>query len=420
MRLAVAVVLFGVGALHAQTPVSAAEREAHWNEDLRFFADSLSASGTTVDLQRGISSRGQKDFAKLYPKFKSQMESLQADVPKLSDSEVVLRLMQIVASANIAHNSIEVHTMGFFARLPLTLRWYRDGLAVVGASEPYSTAIGTRVLSIGKMTPDELLAGVRPYISHENDVWLREMAADFLPLRAVLEHFGLFDAQGRVSLTLQKPGGEPFAQLVPLSNPTQVVKIPLREALHVPVPVAASQPGKFYWHQYLADSQTLYVQYNNCANDPKLPFGDFARKVLADADGHTIKRVVIDLRQNGGGNSTVINPLKSGLESRLKKVGRVYVLIGPLTFSSASMNAADLRKSLHAVLAGEASGGLPGGYGEVKTFTLPNSKLGVRFTSKNFGDPKGDSLMPDLPAPQTLADDMAGRDAALSAVIAAP
>src|SRR5262249_22815162 len=114
----------------------------------------------------------------------------------------------------------------------------------------------------------------------------------------------------------------------------------------------------------------------------------------------------------------IINPLKDGLASRLKSVGRIYVLIGPRTFSSASMNAWDLQKNLRAKLVGESSGGSPGGYGEIKLFTLPNSKLTVQYTTKYFS--LGDtSLIPDLPVSATLADALNGRDVALEAAIRA-
>jgi C-terminal processing protease CtpA/Prc len=156
-------------------------------------------------------------------------------------------------------------------------------------------------------------------------------------------------------------------------------------------------------------------------SDLKHHFSDIVHQVLAGADSHTVKRVVIDLRWNGGGNEHVIDPLRSGLEARLKSVGPVYVLIGPGTFSSAVDNAVTLRKDLSATLVGEPSGGMPGGYGEVDRLTLPNSKLVVRFTTKRWGA-KGSSgpstLAPDLHVPFKLADFIASRDPALDAAIA--
>jgi C-terminal processing protease CtpA/Prc len=119
----------------------------------------------------------------------------------------------------------------------------------------------------------------------------------------------------------------------------------------------------------------------------------------------------------------VIGPLISGLASRRKSLGPVYVLIGPSTFSSAVLNAVELQKALSAKLVGEPSGGMPGGYGEVAGLKLPNSKLVIRYTTKNFapmvkGAPK--TLTPDITAPIKLADFLAGRDPGLDAAIQAP
>jgi C-terminal processing protease CtpA/Prc len=195
----------------------------------------------------------------------------------------------------------------------------------------------------------------------------------------------------------------------------------MADGLPVPAALYSSHPNVWYWSEYLADSQTLFVQYNRCENDSTHHFGDVARQAFAAADSRPVKRVVIDLRWNGGGDSRVINPLTSGLASRRKTVGKIYALIGPYTFSSALDNALTLRKDLSAILVGEPTGGAPGGYGEVSNLTLPNSKLVIRFTTKRWG-PKGGAnttLKPDLPVPFKLVDFIAGHDPALDAAIAA-
>ena len=219
-------------------------------------------------------------------------------------------------------------------------------------------------------------------------------------------------------MTLEKPDGAPFTLSVAPADP-RVKTETVAEGLHVAPPLFLGHPGEYYWYQYLSDSQTLYIQYNACANDPKLRFSDFAKQALAEADAHPVKRVVIDLRGNGGGDSRVIGPLKSGLAARLQAIGHVYVLIGPLTFSSAVDNASELRHSLQATLVGEKAGETRG-YGEVKFLTLPNSKLVVQYTTK-FSEPGKESgaLAPDVEAPRKLADSLAGRDPALEAAIAA-
>jgi C-terminal processing protease CtpA/Prc len=118
-------------------------------------------------------------------------------------------------------------------------------------------------------------------------------------------------------------------------------------------------------YRYLSLSSPIWNrELNHCC-----AFSKFAAAVLADAPRRPVKRAIVDLRQNRGGDSSVINPLKSGLERRLGAVGHVYVLIGPGTFSSGTDNAMALRDSLHATLVGEPTEGKPSSYGEVKLVT---------------------------------------------------
>ncbi len=420
MKLA-AVLLAGAVLVAAQDAETPAVREAHWRADMEFLLAKLSASGKTMDFTRGISSRGQKDFGKLYPHLATDLNLLEEQAGSLSDGQIVLRLMRLIAAANVAHNSVQMPVaVGFFSRLPLGFQWFSDGLAVVSASEEYRPALGAYVRQFGNKTAEEMLAALAPYISHENESWLKSMSREFMRPRVALEEAGVMSAGGDVALTLQKPGSAPYVLAV-TPRDSRVARVTLEEALRRPVALFRSQPGKLYWHRYLADSATLFIQYNACVNDPKLPFAEFVKLAMADADAHAVKRVAIDLRANGGGNSQVIRPLVSALERRRGRLGPVYALIGANTFSSAVDNAEELQHSLGAILAGEPAGGKPSSYGEVKTCTLPFSKLVVRYTSKWFGShdaSEPETLAPTLRVGYTLEDELAGRDPVLAAVIA--
>lgn len=106
-----------------------------------------------------------------------------------------------------------------------------------------------------------------------------------------------------------------------------------------------------------------------------------------------------------------MKPLERYLSQRsaLGKEGRLFVIIGRQTFSSGILNAVALKKA-GAILIGEATGGKPNHYGEVKSFTLPNSNLDVTYSTKYFKMLSEDtpSLMPDIPAPLTMADYLKG------------
>jgi hypothetical protein len=404
--------LYSVASCQAQSANSpTVGREERWREDLKYFASEFPAR--------------HKDFKKLYsqPNFDNEMVALQKEISTLSDSKIALRLMRLVASANVGHSMVYFPQMklGFWPTA-LTLKWYSDGLAIVGAAPIYAEALGTHVLQIGSMTPERLLAEVAPYISHENDTWLREQSPAYFRNVEILKHVGAIGTDGRIKLTLAKPGGQTFTLVTEPAGPG-MKQVSMFDALHIPATLYGKRPGSYYWYEYLADSRALYIQYNKCAIDPKLTFKDFTADLFSFADAHRVDRVIIDLRFNGGGNSTVISPLIAGLSGRKALKSRVLVLIGPATFSSAQLNALELRRSMNATLMGEPTGERLNTYGEVRIIKLPNSGLDVQYCTNYFRmskDRDSSALEPDVRVPTTLRDVLEGRDPVLEAALKQP
>jgi hypothetical protein len=90
MRVPLAIALGGVAiaSVLAQQAPSTAEREAHRLQDLQALASGLKAPGARV--AAGLATRGQKDFAQVYPNFDTEMASIREAIPHLSDAEIYL------------------------------------------------------------------------------------------------------------------------------------------------------------------------------------------------------------------------------------------------------------------------------------------------------------------------------------------
>ncbi len=103
----------------------------------------------------------------------------------------------------------------------------------------------------------------------------------------------------------------------------------------------------------------------------------FCKELFEYIDGHDIERVIIDLRFNGGGNSMVLEPVILGLTLREKinRKGHLFVLIGPRTFSSAMMNAWQLKTRTAALLVGRPTGQKPNSFGEMRNFKLSDEQF---------------------------------------------
>jgi hypothetical protein len=233
----------------------------------------------------------------------------------------------------------------------------------------------------------------------------------------------LTNADGRVEITFAKADGKQFTlEVAPENWIVKGATLNASDALNLPVALYRKHPDSFYWYEYLPDSQTLYIQYNKCTEDPARAFADFSKELFAFADAHPIQRTIVDLRFNQGGNSMVIKPLENGLKSRkaLSAQGHLFALIGPSTFSSGLLAATEFDNDLHAVLIGEPTGEKPNSYGEIRILTLPNSQLRTTYCTKYFRLTKNSdapALEPKILMKPSLADFLAGRDPVMDAAI---
>src|SRR6185369_4066452 len=91
----------------------------------------------------------------------------------------------------------------------------------------------------------------------------------------------------------------------------------------------------------------------------------------------SVTRVVVDLRNNRGGDNQTYPPLIDALARLARKHKEIVVLAGRATFSAAANFMADLEKATPYLLVGENSGGAPNLYGDVQALDLPETGLRI-------------------------------------------
>jgi hypothetical protein len=133
--------------------------------------------------------------------------------------------------------------------------------------------------------------------------------------------------------------------------------------------------------------------------------------------------IIIDLRNNRGGNYKKIRPLINAISKRQKQgeVSKVFCITNRVTFSAAGVTSIFLKRENNAVLVGEPSRSEPNGGDNVEYFYLPNSKLKVGYTNKlkdhypELGDK--DLLPVDIPIEISFDDYINGRDRMIEKII---
>lgn len=397
----------------APFPTPAATRDERWLQDIDYYADQLPYLHANA-----FHTLPRADF-------EAQVNRLRTEVPTLSDTTILTRLQGITASLGEGHTESYLFDTGQFPLFPLQFRWYGDDLVVTAAAPGYEEVIGARVLAFGETDTAAAQVAVAPLISRDNAQGIVAESPLYLRAPGVLAAVGVLSTAERASLTFQHLDGEPFTLELPLAavEAANTALLTLYDVFDITPPLRTENPNLNYWYRYLPEDQTLYFHYFRCAEDPARPFEAFAQEMLAFIDSNPVERVVVDVRFNGGGWSGLIRPLLEGIKSRpaVNTRGKLYVLIGRGTFSSALMNAIDFDTQTEAILVGEPTGGAPNGWGEVRTFRLPNSGLEVQYSTRYFTNVpgfQGDALLPDVAVDFAWADLLAGDDPPLDAAIA--
>jgi hypothetical protein len=387
-----------------------------WRADLAFLARTLPA-------------RHPKPFMKVTrEQWLAAVARLDARIPSLAPDEIAVGFASLVALLGDAHTIARASDMppGFHA-LPIRLFWFVDGLYVVAATQGNESLLGLPLASVAELPVNDAAAAVTPTFVHENEALRKTGATQALTTIEVLHATGLVRDTAQVTFGFGPAPGRPGpagvsrATLTPLASGKDARWIRWPDHAGAPTPLARSHPQSWYWRQRIDSSAVLFLQYNRCQDSPEQKVADFVRATLAEIDTRPPRAVVVDLRYNGGGSSSLLMPLIRGLAERraLNAPDRLFVLIGRATFSSALMNAVSFRQLTKATLVGEPTGGRPNHFGETKTFTLPNSGMTIQHSTKYFReqDKDEDSLHPDVQVDVRAADYGAGRDPVMEEVL---
>ncbi len=173
-----------------------------------------------------------------------------------------------------------------------------------------------------------------------------------------------------------------------------------------------TENGNFVSYEIDMEHSLAILTLDSCTyNDEYI---SYLKEMFTEVKAHGIENVAVDIRNNGGGSSQVINeflryldidsykeaslkwrlgifylPFESGTckndkYSELTFKGDLYLLTATNTFSSAMMFAEYVKDNQLGLIIGEAPGNDPNGYGEIVCFKLPNSQIFMQISTKQF------------------------------------
>lgn len=331
-------------------------------------------------------------------------------------------LVELVAAGRDPHTNLSLMASGVFKSAPVRLLWLPNGLFVTAAPSDAREIIGGRVQRIGKVATKSALRRLARLRAWDNLEWKRHRVVGLVPIPRLLHALGLSDTPEMLALEVRCRDGKDRQVSFHEGRSETLVEWP--KALGVKPPLWLTRRKEAYWFTSISENDDLYIAYNRCQEDPSRPFSEFTKDIMSELKrGHT-GRVIIDLRHNSGGNSALIKPLLSALAKNklINQPDRLFVLIGPATFSSGMLCALQFRDGTRATLVGEPTGGKPNQFGEISQRFLPKSGLRLYVSTKYYDFDPSDppSVRPNLRAELKSSDLFAGRDPVMKKVRSIP
>ena len=360
--------------------------------------------------------------------FETAVDDLAAHADALSEDELLVGLMRLAALPGVRDGHTGIFPLDPSHRrvlhvYPIRLYTFADGTYVVGQAGG-SDLLRSRLVAVNGRPLADVQAAVRPLVPHDNDSTLTLRVNTYLDTAEVLHGLGVAPNLGPLPFTFERGGARFDAPLTPMTVSAygsaigDLVHPLIPQAVTGPVPAYVARRNQDQWTARLASGRVFYVGYNLTEGGT----WTLAQRTLKAAKAKRLRAVVVDLRNNPGGDNHTYVDLLDALV-RVAKTKRVVVIISRTTFSAAENFAADLERLVHPVFVGEPSGGSPNLYGDATVTSLPASGLTLHvatiYWQKSFADDPRVTIAPQVAVPLASTDFFAGRDPVLSAGVGA-
>jgi tetratricopeptide (TPR) repeat protein len=373
-------------------------------------------------------------------RFDVMRAELEATIRAGDTEAIVAGFMRLLASIQDGHSSVDpVGERVVFDRwFPIRIDELAEGLFLAAVPKGRAELLGARVERIGSLSAAEAWRRIRELAEGDNAL-SRQYRASYVASQAnLLRGLGVVEQVERLPLALRLSDGSTSAVEIESVQtryslmwfwrdravPGGVEYEDNASVLDSPALAYRRDRGN-HWTQYLAEERALYAKADFVLDLPDRSFAGFVADLFEEFDATGAERLILDLRDNPGGNNRLLRPLIDGViqRPRLNQRGRFFVITGRRTYSAAMNAVALLREHTQAIFVGEPAGGALISHGDATSFRLPNSGMAYSLSLYRWdvGSQPWDqqpTVVPELPVILSAEDYFAGRDRALEAILA--
>jgi len=380
-----------------------------WLEDLEEYKTGLEEKH--IDVYNRIS---KDDFEKEWNAIKNSLE-------QKFDLEISIELMRLTRKIGDGHTAISFRNLETH-HFPFDLQNFEGSWCVIKIIEKYHHLLGQKLVQINGQSIDDVAAKVgevAQFVENRYSQVIR--TAQNLIFSELLFGLKITSEKTEATFTFQDETGKQTTEKMGAVNNGELenekfseLKISIPGIVH---PDNSEENG--FWYTPISGTNALYIHFESYpAFEEMLRISE---EIVGTIFQNNIRQLVIDLRNNGGGDLYIGLVLANALNMAdpVDWKSSVYVLADNVTFSAATSNTALFRELLNAKIVGEPTGSNPTGYQDMDTFKLPNSKLVICYSKRYFRiqETTTQGIQPDVPMKYEWQSFLQGKDNMLEWVV---
>ena len=336
--------------------------------------------------------------------FNLKITKIEKKTPILNNETFEIELYKLIKEIGDEHTRIEPKYQTIF---PIYFDFFKEGIFVIKTDSLNSKLLYKKLNGIEKSAIKNIINDYKKIIKDDNKSYFEVCFLNFINNPKVLKGLNITKSDSGAKFILDNQeflisatNKENFAQ----TKNTQLLRLKHKDN---------------YWYEFIDINKTMYFNYQDCTEQIGKTFETFNNELFNAIENQKPEKLIIDLRNNSGGNSAILKPFLEKLKTNyLNKKGSLYILIGKKTFSSALMNAIDLKRNYNSILIGEPTSGNVNHYGETRGFYLPNSKIIIGYSTKYWENWIGylGPLIPDVQINYSIENFKNNKDEAIEYV----
>lgn len=350
-------------------------RQTQWLEDLNHYKTQLEQKH--IDIYNTISKA----------QFIKELDKIKLGISSKTDIEIIIDLMRLTRRIGDGHTAVSLSNINKKI-FPIEITCFNGNWRVIKASKLYENLLGltlTKIDGIPIKTLASAISEIAPYVENNNSLEIR--TGEYLTVSELLFGLGLTKHKNHADFTLTNDKGNIKSYTIhAIDSKTYhyetVFKSISTESEKI---IKPKNPRHDYlWFGPLQNTNAVYINFSAYPSYDEMQL--FGQDLLNFINANKSRQVVIDLRNNSGGDFFVgiLLAYYLNLADSIDWKHGVYILIDKVTFSAATINATQYKEILNGLVVGLPTGSNPNGYQDLGSFNLPNSNLTITYSKRLF------------------------------------